>query len=124
MCENVCKKIQLQQRVEKLKSSLEKKRAELNNVNKQQEALIQSLYKKVSLGSFTSPTISNSSTSSSLTSSCISESHLLYSPVTANNTQQEFSNLLIKNSTPNELKNSLIIPPASDYFTSRYRSWS
>ncbi len=115
MCENVCKKIQLQQRLDSLKSSLATKQAELERVNRQQDALIQSLVKKASLASFTSPTLSNSSTSSSMTSSSISESHL-YSPVPTNEAQQEFASLLIKNSTPNDLKDSLIISPASVYF--------
>lgn len=123
MCENVCKKIQLQQRVESLKKKLENKKKELERLTKQQDSILSNINKNV-ISSFASPL--SSSTSSSITNSSISESHIFSpSPSYALNASQLLSpdmqginnnniNKAVQNSTPNDLKTSTILSPSSN----------
>ena len=115
MCENVCKKIQLQQRLESIKAKLNSKKEQLERLNKQQEAI---LNKKDTFNSFTSPL--SSSTSSSMTNSSISESHLYpTSPLFSQGTDMNLlspelvlnSSMMLKNSTPYDTKNAFILSP-------------
>ena len=120
MCENVCKKIQLQQRMESLKSALNKKKTELERISKQQELILSK--NQGLMSSFASPL--SSSNSSSLTNSSISDSLNIF-PISPTLDQDlnltslspEIQNLhvLIKNSTPFDTKNTSIIRPDSDY---------
>lgn len=122
MCENVCKKIQLQQRLESIKAKLNSRREQLERLNRQQEAI---LNKKEEFTSFTSPL--SSSTSSSMTNSSISESHLYPNSPSYNNSQcndtnllspelVQNSNMLVKNSTPYDMKNAaFIMSPNMNY---------
>lgn len=130
MCENVCKKIQLQQRVESIKSMISAKKAELDRANKQQDSLIAKATSSNSVvltnNTCTSPL--SSSTTSSMTGSSISESQLYPpSPMSDRNNNtamlspglhHEYSNILIKNSTPLELKSSSVISPSVDEYLS------
>lgn len=134
MCENVCKKIQLQQRLESIKAKIGSRKEQLERLNKQQEAI---LNKKDTFTSFLTSPLS-SSTSSSMTNSSISESHLF--PISPsynyhNNNSQcndtnllspelvQNSNMLVKNSTPYDIKNAFILSPDLNYNeTSNLRS--
>lgn len=132
MCENVCKKIQLQQRLESLKAKIGSRKEQLERLNKQQEAI---LNKKDTFASFLTSPLS-SSTSSSMTNSSISESHLFPISPTYNNNNNEYndtnllspelvqnSNILVKNSTPYDIKNAFILSPDLNYNeTSNLRS--
>ena len=127
MCENICKKIQLQQRVEKIKAKLTLKKEELDRLNKQQEELLLTTSKSKSpTNLFTSPL--SSSASSSMTNSSISESHLfplsppfnhsnVLSPELTN--QGQTNNIIIKNSTPYDFKSSSILTPDSNNLSTR-----
>lgn len=128
MCENICKKIQLQQRVESIKAKLKEKKLELERMNKKQETILlnannKNNYKSNAFTSFTSPL--SSSTSSSMTNSSISESHLFPASPPFNQLDasdvlspeislKENTNAFIKNSTPNDFKSSTILSPDSN----------
>lgn len=123
MCENVCKKIKLQQRLESIKAKLSSRKEQLERLNKQQEAI---LNKKDTFNSFLTSPLS-SSTSSSMTNSSISESHLFPISPSYNNSSQcndtnllspelsQNSNMLVKNSTPYDMKNAFILSPEINF---------
>ena len=107
MCENICKKIQLQQRLEHLKLLLSEKKSELERIQKQQDAILSSS-KAHLLPTFTSPTssssnsLTNSSTSDSYCSPSFSFSHPIQTTMSVESMPHNKSSIVasVINSTP------------------------
>ena len=106
MCENICKKIQLQQRLEHLKLLLSEKKSELERIQKQQDDIQSCSNKAHLLPTFTSPTssssnsLTNSSTSDSYCSPSFSFSHPIPTTMSVESMPHKSSVASVVNSTP------------------------